>query len=81
MQNNPGQNIPGLEVAVITNQNELSIKKEYDQRNDKLSSTLNRNNSNPNPRVYPKRIKRCTMSLYGNRPGYGVQSLHRDLWE
>ena len=33
---------------------------------------------------YPKhhkRVKRCSMSLYGNRTGYGAESLHKDLWE
>ena len=42
-------------------------------------------NRNPNTtKVYPKhrkRIKRCSLSLYGNRPSYGIQTLHRDLWE
>ena len=33
------------------------------------------------PRTRPKRIKRCSISLYGNRPSYGIQTLHRDLWE
>ena len=30
---------------------------------------------------HPKRVKRCSMSLYGNRTGYGADSLHKDLWE
>ena len=42
-------------------------------------------NRNPNTtKLYPKhrkRIKRCSLSLYGNRPSYGIQTLHRDLWE
>lgn len=30
---------------------------------------------------HPKRVKRCSMSLYGNRTGYGADSLHKDMWE
>ena len=29
----------------------------------------------------PRRLKKCSVSLYGNRTWHGVQTLHRDIWE
>jgi hypothetical protein len=63
----------------------LVVEETQDARNDALSSRTGRNEKKNNkPKVvpkHPKQIKRCTMSLYGNRPSYGIQTLHTDLWE
>ena len=54
-------------------------------QDDALNSRKGRNDKKNNkPKVFPKhpkQIKRCTLSLYGNRPSYGIQTLHTDLWE
>ena len=67
-----------VETPVDRDNNDSNV----DSRPPKENNGINRN---PNTtKVYPKhrkRIKRCSLSLYGNRPSYGIQTLHRDLWE
>ena len=62
------------------------VRESNDSKIDSIPPKENNGiNRNPNTtKVYPKhrkRIKRCSLSLYGNRPSYGIQTLHRDLWE
>ena len=62
----------------------LKSDKEFHTSSNTLKSLLNKKASKPTtkvPQTRPKRIKRCSISLYGNRPSYGLQTLHKDLWE
>ena len=76
----PCENTTIGDEEILEDSVSISTKNEANLSNDNKGSNEKSNDVKEYP-TYRRRIKRGTISLYGNRPSYGFPNLHRDLWE